>query len=30
VLTRLLAVLLGLFSWDQDDRRDVDDLLLGP
>lgn len=28
MLTRLLGVLFGLLSWD-DERRDVDDLLLG-
>lgn len=29
MLTRLIGVLFGLFNWD-DERRDVDDLLLGP
>jgi hypothetical protein len=29
MLTRLLGVLFGLIGWD-DERRDVDDLLLGP
>lgn len=28
MLTRLLGVVFGLFNWD-DERRDVDDLLLG-
>ena len=27
MLTRLLGVLFGLFSWDDGDDRDVDDLL---
>lgn len=30
MLTRLLGVLFGLFSWDEGDRRGVDELLLGP
>lgn len=28
MITRLLGVLLGLFSWNDGDNRDVDDLLL--
>lgn len=29
MLARLLGVLLGIVGWDDDNRRDVDDLLLG-
>jgi hypothetical protein len=29
MLTRLLGVLFGLFDWNDGERRDVDDLLLG-
>jgi hypothetical protein len=30
MLTRLLGVLFGLYNWADGERRDVDDLLLGP
>jgi hypothetical protein len=30
MLTRLLGVLFGLFGWNEDDPRDVDDLLITP